>query len=202
MNPADPAEELLDRVRAGDRAALDELLAGQRDRLRRFIDLRLDDRVRGRIDASDVVQEAHLEVARRIDDFLARRPMPFHTWVCRTAHQQMLRLRRQHVETGCRGVGGERPLPDRSSVLLARHLIESTPSLHLAQAEASDRVLDAVARLDETDREILLMRTFDGLSNVEAAQVLDLDPAAASKRYGRALLRLKHAMGVHDSTGS
>jgi RNA polymerase sigma-70 factor (ECF subfamily) len=195
----DPADELLDRIRGGDRAALDELLAGQRERLRRFIDLRMDARLRARVDASDVIQEAHFEVARRMDDFLARRPMPFHVWVCKTAHQQMLRLRRQHVEAQCRAAGEEQNLPDHLSGVLAARLVGDSPSVQLGRAEAVLCVQTAVEQLDDTDREILLLRTFEGLSNVEAAQVLDLDPAAASKRYGRALLRLKAVLTADES---
>jgi RNA polymerase sigma-70 factor (ECF subfamily) len=151
------------------------------------------------VDASDVIQEAHVEVTQRIDDFLTRRPMPFHVWVCKTAHQQMLRLRRQHVEAACRAAGGEQSLPDHLSGVLAARLVGDSPSVQLGRAEAILRVQTAVEQLDDTDREILLLRTFEGLTNVEAAQVLDLDPAAASKRYGRALLRLKAVLTAYES---
>jgi RNA polymerase sigma-70 factor (ECF subfamily) len=197
-NPPDEAElaRLLERAGAGDPGAVGELLARHREAVRRYVERRMDPRLRARVDPSDVVQEAQLEAARRLDDYLRRRPMPFHLWLCHTAHQQMLRLRRQHVEAGCRAVGQEQVLPDQSSVLLARHLLAAgaTPSRQIAEAEMALRVHAALAQLDETDREVLLLRTFEGLSNLEVAQVLDLEPAAASKRYGRALVRLKAAL--------
>src|SRR5438270_748186 len=87
---------LLDRVRAGARSALEQLLERYRPDLQAFVDFRLDPRVRARLDPSDVVQEAQLEAVRRMDDFLARRPMPFHLWVRKTAYQRLLNARRYH----------------------------------------------------------------------------------------------------------
>jgi RNA polymerase sigma-70 factor (ECF subfamily) len=186
---------LLERAGTGDATALGELIARHRDAVRRFIELRLDQKVRGRIDASDVIQEAHLEVVQRIEDYLTRRPMPFHLWLCRTAYENLLRLRRRHVEAAARAVGRENPLPDRSSILIARQVISGIAPDRLAEeAELAGRVHDALARLDEVDREVLLLRSFEGLSNGEAATVLDIEPSAASKRYGRALLRLRQAL--------
>ena len=105
-DPPDEAEQaqLLERAGSGDPVAVGELLARHRDAVRRYVERRMDPRLRARVDPSDVVQEAQLEAAQRLDDFLRRRPMPFHIWLCRTAHQQMLRLRRQHVEAGCRAL--------------------------------------------------------------------------------------------------
>src|SRR6516165_2779360 len=112
LHRPDPDEtgRLLTRVMAGDRQALDRLLALHRGLLRRAVELRLDPRVRARLDASDVVQEAQLEAARRIGDYLRRRPMPFHVWLEKTAYETLLRLRRQHVDAGCRSVEHEVPL--------------------------------------------------------------------------------------------
>src|SRR5262245_11891757 len=91
----DETERLLGLVGAtSDRRALDRLLALHRGFLRKVVELRLDPRLRARVDASDVVQEAQIEAARRIDDYLQRRPMPFHVWLQKTAHENLLRLRR------------------------------------------------------------------------------------------------------------
>src|SRR6516225_3037578 len=92
----DETERLLTKVMAGDRQALNRLLALHRGFLRRAVELRLDSRVRARLDASDIVQEAQLEVAQRIGDYLRRQPMPFHIWLKKTAYETLLRLRRQH----------------------------------------------------------------------------------------------------------
>jgi RNA polymerase sigma-70 factor (ECF subfamily) len=85
------------------------------------------------------------------------------------------------------------PLPDRSSLQLARQLLASgsTPSQQLIKREFVRRVRDAVSQLPDGDREVLVLRNLEGLSNREAAQVLAMDPATASRRYGRAVLRLR-----------
>jgi RNA polymerase sigma-70 factor (ECF subfamily) len=193
---------LLDRAGAGDAAALGELVTRHRDAIRQFIDTRLDPQIRTRVDASDVVQEAHLEAVQRIADYLARRPMPFHLWLCRTAYENLLRLRRKHAEVAGRAVGREKPLPDRSSVLLARQVLAGmAPDARVQEAELAAQVQGALALLEEIDREVLLLRTFDALSNAEAAAVLGIQPAAARKRYGRALRRLRQALidaGIMD----
>src|SRR5437764_9578919 len=123
MIPAgiDEAEvrSLLEQVREGDRGALDQLLARHRRYLLEVVDLRMDQKMRARIDPSDVVQEAQLEAARRIAEYLSREPMPFHIWLRKTAYENLLRLRRQHVEADCRTVDREIPLPDNSSAMLA-----------------------------------------------------------------------------------
>jgi RNA polymerase sigma-70 factor (ECF subfamily) len=198
--PADQPETLalLDRAATGDRQALGELLDRERAAVRRFVELRIDGRLRGRVDESDVVQEAYLEAVRRMTDYLTRRPMPFRVWVYRTAHEYLLRLRRQHLDAACRAAGLEVPLPDESSVVLARQSTGAGPGGQAAAAELARRVRDALARLDPTDRDVLLLRTFEGLGNQEVARVLDLAPAAASKRYGRALIRLRGALAGGD----
>jgi RNA polymerase sigma-70 factor (ECF subfamily) len=186
---------LLLRIRGGDRQALEALLARHRLRLHSFIDCHLDPRVRARLDPSDVVQETHLEVVRRMDDFLQRRPMPFHLWLHKTAYEHLLRARRDH-RRGRRSVEREQAWPSRSSLLLARPFLSAGPSpSREAQArELAERVSQAVADLAEADREILLMRDADGLPYEEIACLLDIEPAAARKRYGRALIRLQKVL--------
>ncbi len=186
-------QRLLQRIHAGDRQAFEKLFARHRPYLRQVVDLRLDPKVRSRVDPSDVVQETHLEAFRRLPDYLERRPMPFRLWLRKTAYERLLMVQRHHVQAQRRAVGREVALPDRSSVQLFRQLLApgSTPSQQLARAELARRVRQAVAQLAEIDREILLMRNLEGLSNHEVAQVLEIEPAAASQRYGRALLRLR-----------
>jgi RNA polymerase sigma-70 factor (ECF subfamily) len=197
--------QLLDRIRGGDRAAVNELLALHRQRLHRFIAVRLDPQLRGRVDASDVVQEAQIELTQRMDDFLARQPMPFHVWLCKTAYENLLRLRRRHLGAERRAVARETALPDDSSVDLAQKILAGNgpgPSDRLVHRELARRVREALAQLDVTDQEVLLLRYFDGLDNKEVAQVLGLDASAASKRYGRALLRLRKLLRAHGVSES
>jgi RNA polymerase sigma-70 factor, ECF subfamily len=196
MNPPAPdsadTQELLEQAAQGDRRAFERLFARYRDYLRQIIEMRLEPQLRARVDASDVVQEAQLEAFRRLGDYLQRRPMPFRLWLRKTACERLLMLRRQH-EAACRAVGREAALPEESSLQLARQLLASvsTPSQQAVREEVAEQVRRAVAGLSEPDREILLMRNVEGLSNQDAAAVLQINPVAASQRYGRALLRLR-----------
>jgi RNA polymerase sigma-70 factor (ECF subfamily) len=163
----------------------------------------MDARLRARVDPSDVVQEAQADAFRRLQDFLDRRPMPFRLWLRKTTQERLLKVQRRHLEAGRRDATREVPLPEQSSVMLAGQALASgsTPSQRLDKSETARRVRDAVASLPETDREVLLMRDFEGLSNQEVAYLLGLDPATASKRHGRALLRLRQALLADGLTG-
>ena len=190
---------LLDLVHAGDGAALDQLLQRCRPKLQAFIDCRFDPCLRARLDPSDIVQETQVEVVRRMDDYLKRRPMPFHLWVRKTAYQRLLNARRDHGRSAKRSLGRELPLPERSSLLLARPLVHAGPSPS-QQAEAlefAERVGRAVAELSDADREILLMRHAEDLPYDEIACLLEIEPASARKRYGRALIRLQKTLTDH-----
>lgn len=186
---------LLEQVAQGNADALNALLRRYRPRLHAFIGARLDPRVRSRVDPSDVVQEVQLEVARRMDDFLRRDPMPFHLWVRKTAYERLLKVRRDHRRDR-RSVEREVALPDRSSLLLARPLLAGgpSPSQQVAAREFAERVSRAVAELAEPDREILLMRHMEELNYADIACLLDLSADAARQRYGRALLRLRKVL--------
>jgi RNA polymerase sigma-70 factor (ECF subfamily) len=185
-------QELLRQARSGDRQAFELLFARYRSELRRLIALRLEPKIRARLDPSDVVQETQLEAFCRLPDFLERRPMPFRLWLRKTAYERLLVARRRHLQAARRAVGREVPLPERSSLLLAQQLLApgSTPSQRLDRRELAQRVRQALAQLPEPDQEIVIMRAFEGLSNQEVSYVLDIDPGTASKRHGRALLRL------------
>ena len=189
---------LLERLRAGDRAALDELLTWHRAALADFVEVHLDPRLRARIDPSEVVQETQMELVRRMEDFLRKRPMPFRLWVRKKAHERLLNLRRDH-RRGRRSVEREEPWPARSSLLLARPLVQGgpTPSQQAQARELAERAGRAVAELAEADREVLLMRHAEDLSYEEIACLLDVQPAAARKRYGRALIRLQKVLAEH-----
>jgi RNA polymerase sigma-70 factor (ECF subfamily) len=197
-------EELLRRLQSGDANALDRLFTHHRPYLRRVVELRLDPKLRARVDASDVVQETELEVARRIDDYLRRQPMSFRLWLRKTAHQRVLMVHRRHLQAFRRAAGREVPLPEGSSIALAQQLLAGGPSPSQAarRRDVARRVRQAVGTLDEADREIILMRNFEELTNQEVAEALGIAPVAASKRYGRALLRLKDVLIEHGLSGS
>jgi len=196
--------ELLRRCRAGDQQALAELMSNHREEVRQFVARRLDGELRARIDASDVVQEAQMDMCRRLPDFLERQPMPFHLWLRKTAYERLLMLRRRHVEAARRATGREVSLPDPSVMLIARQFMAagSTPSQQVHRRDLARRVRQAVAQLSEADREILLMRNYEGLSYQEAACLLDIEISAARQRYGRALLRLHQRLAEGGMTES
>jgi RNA polymerase sigma-70 factor (ECF subfamily) len=185
-------QSLLQHARTGDRRAFEQLFARHRPYLRQLIELRLDPKLRSRVDASDVVQEAYVEALRRLDAYLEEQPLPFRLWLRQIAYDHTLKAHRYHRKTALRAVGREVPLPERSSLALAQQLLAggSTPSQQLNRRELARRLRQAVAQLPEADREVILMRHLEGLSNQEIGCLLELDPATVSKRHGRAMLRL------------
>jgi RNA polymerase sigma-70 factor, ECF subfamily len=198
---ADSAEtrRLLEQSRAGDRAAFDELFARHRPFLRQVVDLRLDDRLRARVDPSDIVQETHLVAFRRLENYLDRKPMPFRLWLRRTACDQLLMAERRHLRSKRRSVRREVSLSAGSSLHLADQFLAvgSTPSQQLRQRELAAKMEQLMAELSPADREILIMRNLEQLKNHEVALALEIDPATASQRYGRALLRLRRLLIDH-----
>jgi RNA polymerase sigma-70 factor (ECF subfamily) len=196
MSELDPnaaeTEALLRRVRDGDRDAVDQLFARHRGYLNQFVALFLDPKLRPRVDPSDVVQDAQLEAVRRLAAYLEQPVLPFRLWLRQITRDRLLKLRRHHLGTARRAVEREVPLPDRSSLDLAGQLLAagSTPSQQVDRENLARRLRRALAQLPEADREVLLMRNFEGLSYQEVAYLLDIDPAAARKRHGRALVRL------------
>lgn len=193
---SDETRRLLDRVAAGDAAAAGPLFDRHRAAVREFLEHRVCPRLRARIDPSDVVQEAQLEAARRLGEFLERRPMPFRVWLLKAAYQHLLMARRRHLGAARRTAAREEPLPDESARGLADRLAgrTSSPSRRLERAERVELVRRALARLPEADREVLLMRTYEDLSYEAIAALLDVTPAAARQRHGRALARLSRLL--------
>jgi RNA polymerase sigma-70 factor (ECF subfamily) len=199
MLPNSPeTQELLDQARQGEAGAVDRLLAAHRDPLRRMIDLRLDPVVSRRVDASDIVQDVLLEASRRLNDYLRNPVMPFHLWLRHIARDHMIDAHRRHRQAQRRSLDREQPIlpavfADRSSIELAAQFLdqEATPASAAMRHELQLRLETAVAALAEDDREIVLMRHFEQLSNQEVAAMLGLSEAAASMRYLRAVRRLR-----------
>jgi len=202
MDPPAEAGALLDRAARGDRTAFEELFARHRPRLARAVALRLDRRLAARVDASDVVQEACLEAFRRLPDYLRRPDLPLDMWLLWLAREQVLMTHRKHLLADKRAVGREvAPLPADSSAAVVRSLAGggASPSGLAAAAELAEKLRQALGRLDDDERELILMRHFEQLSNRDVAKVLGIHDAAASKRYVRALEHLRGillAMGV------
>jgi RNA polymerase sigma-70 factor (ECF subfamily) len=189
---------LLERAGQGDAQALGELFARHRDRLRRMVQLRLDRRLQGRINPSDVLQETYLEVSRCLAEYLRNPQLPFFLWLRLLTRKKLQSLHRHHLRTQARDAGREvslhhGALPQASSVSLAAQLLGryTTPSQAAVRAELQIRVQEALNAMEPIDREVLALRHFEQLSNAETAQVLGLSEAAASNRFVRALKRLK-----------
>lgn len=197
---AERTRELLDQARAGEAAAIEQLLACHRDPLRRVVDLRLDPALARRVDASDIVQEALVEANRRLPEYLRQPAMPFHLWLRHLAHDRLIDAHRRHREAARRSLDREQPLRsaihDESSAQLLAELIdpEQTPASAAIQQELQARLDAALGALDDGDREIILMRHHEQLSNQDVAAALGLTEAAASMRHLRALRRLKGAL--------
>jgi RNA polymerase sigma-70 factor (ECF subfamily) len=193
---------ILQQAARGDGQVLGTLLARHRDRLRRMVALRMDRRLQGRIDPSDVIQEAYLEASARLAEYLRNPSMPFFLWLRFLAGQKLVTLHRHHLGVRMRDAGQQvaldhGPLPEASSAALAAQLLghEARPSEAAIRAEMKARVQEALDGMGPLDREVLALRHFEQLSRAEIAQVLNVSEAAAGKRYIRALERLKQVLG-------
>lgn len=190
--------ELLARASQGDKDALGTLFERHRERLRRMVVLRMDSRLRGRLDASDVLQEAFVEFSRTSAEYARNPQVPLFVWLRHLTGRKLQALYRRHLGTKVRDAGREislpqGPWPQASSQSLAEHLLGhfTSPSEGAARAELRDRVQEALQSMDPIDREIVALRHFEQLSNLETAQILDLSESAASNRFVRAVKRLK-----------
>jgi RNA polymerase sigma-70 factor (ECF subfamily) len=188
----------LAQAAAGEDDAWRSLLAQYHGRLRRMVALHLDPRLQGRIDPSDVLQESYLEAVRQLADYLRNPVLPFFLWLRQLAGHRLFKLHRHHLGAQMRDAGREvslyrGPLPEASSAALAAQLLghDTRPSEAAVRAELKIRLQEALNRMDPLDREVLSLRHFEQLTTAEVARELSISPAAAGKRYLRALLRLK-----------
>jgi len=197
-------QELLQRARRGEKTAVEQLLARHREPVQRMIGLRLDRALAPRVDASDIVQEVLLEASQRLSEYLRQPAMPFHLWLRHIARDHVIDAHRRHRKAQRRSVDREQPMrtawPDQSSVELAADLIdrELTPATAALRRELADRFQEVLAELNEDEREVILMRHFEQLSNQEVATALGLSEAAAAMRHLRALRRLRALIEAHE----
>jgi len=196
------------RAADGDQEAVAALFAQHRDRLEQMVMLRMDRRLRGRIDPSDVLQETYFEFVRRVRDFGREPTTSVYLWLRFLTGQKLVDLTRRHLGSKMRDAAQEISLykgapPQASSVSLAAQLLGHFTSASRAaiRAETQIRVQEALNSMDPIDREILALRHFELLSNGEVAQVLGLSKAAASNRYVRALKRLKEILSAVPGRG-
>jgi RNA polymerase sigma-70 factor (ECF subfamily) len=195
-------QRLLDQVGLADPAAAEELWERHRPALRRMIGLRLGSALRRRVDASDIVQDVLLKASQRLRDYLRHPVMPFHLWLRQIARDQVIDAHRRHRAAGKRSLERERPLAgnglsgafsDRSSLDLAAQLRDPglTPAAQALRQELQARFSSALDELEDDEREVILLRHFEHLTNSETARILGLSEAAAGMRHLRALRRLR-----------
>lgn len=194
----DETSRLIERAASGQDAAMTELFERYRPRLKQMVRTRLNQRLRGRIDDSDVVQDACLEAAKRLDEYTANPRAPFFLWLRKITGQRLIDVHRRHLGANARDARLEVALhrgraPRATSISLAAALLGrlTTPTQAAVRAEKRLALQEALADMDELDREIISLRHFESLSNGEAANELGIQQGAASQRYVRALQRLK-----------
>lgn len=205
-NSAD-LDQTLDCLPAGDEAAIQRLFDRCHERLQRMVQFRMDRRLQGRIDASDVLQEAFLEAIQRFAAYRRDRPMPVFLWLRFLVAERLTTLHRHHLGVRARDAAREvslygGPLPAASSAALAAQLVGSftSPSDAAVRAERALRLQAALNEMDPIDREVLSLRHFEQLSRAETAQVLGIEESAAGKRYLRAVQRLKKTLSDLDES--
>ena len=203
---ASETQRLLERIEREGAPAEQQLWERHREPLRRLVGLRLDPALARRVDASDVVQEVLLKASQRLADYL-RNPaaMPFHLWLRQIARDHIIDEYRRHRLAARRSLDREQTLApalvDRSSLDLAAQLRDPslTPAAAVLRRELERRFHEALSLLDEADREVILLRHFERLANVEVARVLEISEAAAGMRHLRALRRLRSILGEPPS---
>jgi RNA polymerase sigma-70 factor (ECF subfamily) len=196
-------DALTHRLRDGDLPAAAELFTACRDRLKRMVRLRLDRRLQGRLDASDVLQEAFLDVQKKAPDFAGKPDLSGYLWLRLVTAERLLILHRHHLGAQMRDAAQEVSLahggpPAASTHSLANLLLGrlTSPTQAAIRSERQLRLQEALNSMDAVDREILALRHFEELGNSEVAAILGLTKTAASNRYIRALKRLKEILSA------
>jgi RNA polymerase sigma-70 factor (ECF subfamily) len=203
--------ELIRRAAGGDPISLAQLFGRHRRRLEKMVQVRLDRALRGRVDPDDVLQETYLDLVRQLPNYPGPEIMPVFLWLRILTGQRLARVHREHLGAAKRAAGREVPAHRggggaADSASMADFLVGrlTSPSGAAGRAERADLVRRAIDALEPLDREIISLRTFEGLTNSEAAAVLGLASSAASNRYVRAMARLQAALreipGLIDDT--
>jgi len=204
---ADIADELLAQMRSGSEEALAEVFSHYRERLRRIIQFRIDYRIAPRVSDSDVLQDAYIAAAKRLGHFSKQQEMPAFLWLRLLVGQQLIDLHRQHLQAEMRDVRKEVSLQQHApsphtSMAIAVQLAGPMTAVSevVARAERIERLEATLNQMDPIDREVIALRHFEELSNVETAKVLGIEQPAASKRYIRAMARLGELMAEFNAS--
>ncbi|WP_372898316.1 sigma-70 family RNA polymerase sigma factor [Stieleria sp.] len=201
--PDDAQQQVIELARGGDEAALATLFQMYRKKLKSMVEFRMDVNLRGRVDPSDVIQESYLELAKRLGEFRAKEDMSPFVWMRLVTMERMLNLHRRHVATQKRDARREFSIDhelglDVTSITLAAGLLGklSSASGRVVRDEQKAKLHQLLDQMSQDDQEIIALRMFEGVSNGEAAEILGQSPKATSKRFVRAISRLRSAMNV------
>lgn len=198
MTETEKESHLIKRLQTGDDAALADLFSLYQPRLERIVRFRLDHRLARRVSEADVIQEAYLNASKRLQHFLQQEDFPFFVWLRLIINQTLIDLQRQHLQAGIRDVRKEVSLEGagisaQTSLAMAAVLVGKVTSASRAfsRVERVATLEQALNHMEEIDREVIALRHFEELSNHEVAKVLGIDEQASSKRYVRAMKRMK-----------
>ena len=202
MSEAAPQLEVLNDLREAGQDALAKHFDSVRERLKRIVRFRLDYRLNGRVSESDVLQDTFVRAAKRMSRYLEQdEPLPFFVWLRLEINQRLQEIHRFHFGAEKRDVRRELNLETpvqsaQTSLAIAAHLVAklTSPSRLVERAEQIAQLERSLNEMNELDREVIALRHFEELSNVETAKVLNIDTSAASKRYLRALKKLRQIM--------
>jgi RNA polymerase sigma-70 factor, ECF subfamily len=194
-------DERLQLAAQGDPSSWEALVEESRPRLRRMVAFRLDHRLLGRVDPSDVLQDAYLTAWQDLGGYLRGPTMPFFLWLRGIAGNKLRELHRHHLGTQMRDPRREvsicdGALPETTTAALATHLLAdlTRASEQAIKVEVNLRLQEALNCMDPIDRQVLALRHFEQLSPAETAAVLGIKEKAAGMRYVRALRRLKEIL--------
>jgi len=198
----DQTLNLLNGVREGSPQAVNDLIERHRDAVRRMVRMRMDQAIAQRVDASDIVQDVMFEASRRLNEYVSDPAMPFHLWLRQLARDRIIDMHRRHRAAQRRSVDREHRVTSlgddaRSAADLGQLLkdAELTPAAANIRREMEEQFLEALNQLSDEDREIIMMRHFEHLSNSEVATAMNITPPAAGMRYLRAIRRLRDVIG-------
>lgn len=200
----DEADHLA-KLREGDVSALAGLFEIYRPRLWRIVSFRLDHRLAGRVDAEDVLQESYLNAAQRIQHVFTDSPDGVFVWLRLIVQQTLVQVHRRYFGAKSRDVLRERSThspwgtnTDSESFSISSQLLGhlTSPSQAALRQELSQQLQVALESMNDLDREVLILRHFEELTNQETARVLKISQQAASLRYVRALTRLKQVLSA------
>lgn len=199
-------QQLIDQLRSEGNDRFADFFQHAKQRLHRIVRFRLDYRLQGRVSESDVIQETYVRAAQRLERYLDNPEVPFFVWLRTELHQKLIEVHRMHFGAEKRDVRKEQMIhranTGQTSIALAAHLVGNMTSASqlLERAEQIETLQVALEEMTEMDREVIALRHFEELSNIETAEILGIETSAASKRYLRALKRMREIFDRHQAT--